>query len=122
MPIPFGTLLLGLAMLAIVGAIIVLPLLDRKTPFRQPLSQRQILEAERKSVIRSIRELDFDYETHKLSEDGYRQLRAEAVQRGAQILRQLEQLNERDIDAEIEQRVAAIRQRQREKANQDHAS
>jgi rubrerythrin len=112
---PLGTLLLGLAILAVVVAIIALPLFDRKTPFKRQPSQREALENERRDVVRAIRELDFDYRTGKLNEDDYKRLRETQVQRGADILRQLDQLNEaadsrRDADAEIEQRVAAIRQ------------
>ena len=108
---PIGTLLLGLALLIIAGFIIALPLLDRRRPALQPPSKRTALEAERKDTVRAIRELDFDHRTHKINDDDYKQLREAHVQRGAQVLRDLSVLAERNDGDEIEQRVAALRKR-----------
>ncbi|MDW8293501.1 MAG: zinc ribbon domain-containing protein [Anaerolineae bacterium] len=110
MNFPIGTLLLGLALLIVLALIVALPLFDRKTPVVRPPSRREALEAERRAVIHSIRELDFDFRTNKISEADYRALRAALVQRGAEVLRALEALEERDVDAEIEARVAQLRE------------
>lgn len=108
---PLGTLFLGLALLIIVIVVVALPLLDRKTPAIQPLSRREALEQERRVVISAIRELDFDYRTGKIGEADYKRLRESRVARGAQILRELAELNdeEGDVDAEIEAQIACFR-------------
>ncbi|MGQ9904480.1 MAG: hypothetical protein ACUVRU_09210 [Anaerolineae bacterium] len=122
-----GTLLVGLALLAFVVVLVMMPLLEPKTPLAQPTSQRDMLEAERAAIVRSIRDLDFDYRTHKLNEQDYRSLRLALVQRGAEVLRELDSLKqqpspastqdaEHDVDAldasrdaEIEAAVARLR-------------
>jgi hypothetical protein len=114
-----GTLLIGLALLIVVVTLIVLPLLVQQRPAVEPPSPRETLEAERAAVVRAIRELDFDYRTHKLAEEDYKTLRAAQVQYGAQLLRELDALKaatgagdnrvKADVDAEIEAQVAALR-------------
>ena len=106
---PIGTLILGLALLVIAGFVIALPMFDRRRPAIQPPSQRQALEAERQDIVRTIRELDFDHRTHKINDDDYKRLREDYVQHGAQVLRELNTLTERNDDDEIEQRVAELR-------------
>ena len=106
---PIGTLLLGLALLVVVGFIIVLPMFDRRKPAIQPPSQRDALEAERQDIVRTIRELDFDHRTHKINDDDYKRLREAQVQRGAQVLRELSALTEHGADDAIERRVAELR-------------
>ncbi len=105
-----GTILIGLALFIIVVLLIVLPLLEQRSPAVEPLSRRWLLQAERDSTIRNIRELDLDYRTRKLNEDDYKVLREAQVQRGAQILRELDALVESDsVDAAIEAEVLALR-------------
>ena len=106
---PIGTLLLALALLVIVGFIIALPLFDRRRPAVHPPTRREALESERRDIVRTIRELDFDHRTHKINDDDYKRLREEHVQRGAQVLRELNSLQEKDVDSLIEARVAALR-------------
>ena len=106
---PIGTLLLGLALMVIAGFIIALPLLDKRKPALQPPSKRAALEAERQDTVRAIHELDFDYRTHKINDDDYKHLREALVQRGAQVLRDLSALVERNDDDDIEQRIDALR-------------
>lgn len=121
-----GTLLIGLALLVVVVALVMMPLLGPNTPPAQPASRRDALEAERAAIVRSIRDLDFDYRTHKVNEADYQALRLGLVQRGTDILRELDALEEaapasaqeaaqdRDddaaLDAEIEAAVARLRQ------------
>ncbi|MCL5996936.1 MAG: zinc ribbon domain-containing protein [Chloroflexi bacterium] len=108
-----GTILIGFALLIIVVTLIVLPLLDPRRPAVEPPSPREALQAEYAATVRAIRELDLDYRTHKLAEEDYKRLRADQVQRGAQILRELDALQTGsaadDIDADIEAQVAVLR-------------
>ena len=124
MTLGIGTILVGLALLAVVVVLVITPLFEPKAPLARPLSRREALEAERQAAVRSIRDLDFDYRTHKLNEDDYNVLRLAQVQRGAAALRQLDEIDQaaavapdpsvgheadRDIDAEIEDTIAAYR-------------
>lgn len=130
-----GTLLIGLALLTIVVVLAMMPLLEPKTPLTEPASrsesQRHALEAERAAIVRSIRDLDFDYRTRKLNEADYHALRLALVQRGAEVLRELDALEKAALpsaprvaqnsdadadddaaalDAEIEAAVARLKQ------------
>ena len=105
-----GTILIGFALLIIVGVVIVAPLLEQRRPAVTPPTPREALELERESTLRAIREIDLDYRTHKLNEEDYKALRAQQVAHGAQVLRELDTLKgEQGIDAEIESQVAALR-------------
>ncbi len=105
-----GTILIGLALLTVIIVLVISPLLE---PYRQavePPSHRQSLEAEREAMVRAIRELDLDYRTGKLNGDDYKTLREAQVQRGATVLRELDQLKSQDdLDAQIEERIASVR-------------
>jgi rRNA maturation endonuclease Nob1 len=90
--------------------LIAIPLLEQRRPAIEAPSPREVLEAEREATVRAIRELDLDFRTAKLTDEDYRLLRAAQVQRGAQILRELDALKDgSDIDAEIEAQVARLR-------------
>ena len=106
---PIGTLLLTLSLFLLVALLIGLPLLEKKAPALQPPSAHEQLEAERLSVIRGIRELDFDNKTGKMDADDYKALREDYVKRGAEILRELDQqkLVHADANEEIEAEIEA---------------
>jgi zinc-ribbon domain len=105
-----GTILIGIALFVVVVVLIGLPLLERKRDAVEPPSPREVLELEHQGTVRAIRELDLDFRTSKLDEQDYKTMRAAQVQRGAQILRELDaQATSDDIDADIEKQVAALR-------------
>lgn len=106
---PIGTYLLALALALIFGLVIALPLFDRKRPAVKPMSRHDALQQEREDIVRAIRELDFDHRTGKINEEDYKRVREEHVQQGAAVLREMSALDEVDIDAEIEAKVAALR-------------
>jgi hypothetical protein len=106
---PLGTLLLSLALLCVIGLIIALPLFERRRPAVKPLTRQEALHQERSDIVRAIRELDFDHRTGKINDEDYQRVRADYVQRGAQILRELNEAGEPSVDAAIEKRVAALR-------------
>lgn len=106
---PLGTYLLALAVFLVLGLVIALPLFDRKRPAVKPMSRREALQQERQDIIRAIRELDFDHRTGKINDDDYKRVREEYVQRGAAVLRELNTLEEVDVDEVIETKVAALR-------------
>ena len=62
--------------------------------------------AERDRVINSLQELDFDFKLGKIPEEDYPTQRAELLQKGAALLRQLDALQSEPIsDDEIERRI-----------------
>jgi rubrerythrin len=117
--LPLGTYLLALALVLVLGLVIALPLFDRKRPAVKPPSRRESLERERQDIIRAIRELDFDHRTGKINDEDYKIIRDSHVQRGAQVLRDLNALEEVDIDEVIETKVAALR-KTRDEAEDNH--
>jgi NADH pyrophosphatase NudC (nudix superfamily) len=112
--LPIGTLLAALALLLVVAALIVQPLLGPRRPAVLPESERDRLERERKRIVRAIREVDFDRGTGKLNDEDYARMRTDLQTQGAETLRALGALRPapgiRDIEAEIEAAVAALRE------------
>lgn len=104
-----GTILVGLALFIVISVLVITPLLEARRPAVEPPSNRQLLEEEHKNSVRTIRELDLDYRTHKLNDGDYRTLRAAQVQRGAQVLRELDELTGADdTDQEIEDHISTL--------------
>jgi hypothetical protein len=106
-----STLIIGSALLLLFGALIVIPLLDRKQPYVEAPSPVDALEHERIDTVRAIRELDFDHRTGKIEDSDYFRLRGEYVQRGAQLLKQIETLQSSAsaTDAAIERAIKPLR-------------
>jgi hypothetical protein len=81
-----------LAFLAGAALIVLWPLLQ---PERQPttgeaapaLSSLDRLHAEHESILQAIRDLDFDFQTGKLTDEDYRAQRESLVQRGVETLK-----------------------------------
>ncbi len=88
-----------LIMLFASAAIVVLwPLLQSQDK-RAPAEQRESrttpsvlaqLQAQHEAILISVRDLDFDYQTGKLTEDEYLDQREGLMQRGVEILKQID--------------------------------
>jgi len=88
-----GALLVLLALLIAVGIFLAAPLMRGARPRRLDESQEvSALLAERDRVINSLQELDFDFKLGKIPEAAYPEQRAGLLQRGAAILKQLDEL------------------------------
>ncbi len=120
MNIPFApsTLILALALVILFGAIVAIPLLDRKRPAVDRPSPLDVLELERATIVRNVRELDFDQRTGKIYDADYLALRTHQVERGAHILREIAALRSAETghdhvfaEHEIEEQVARLRAR-----------
>ncbi|MFQ5419451.1 MAG: zinc ribbon domain-containing protein [Anaerolineae bacterium] len=117
-----GSILVGLALLVIIGLVLARPFLT-PLPNRQP-SQRTQLLLQKEKLLDEIGALDFDFETDKLPEEVYQPQRERLLQQAEAVLKELDELKlkrrvplprngtavRRDIDAEIE--AAIKRQRQ----------
>jgi hypothetical protein len=88
-----GAILLLLALLLGVGLFLAAPLM-RSLPSSSSQETREAssLMAERDRVINALQELDFDYKLGKVPEEDYPGQRRTLLQRGADILRKLDEL------------------------------
>jgi hypothetical protein len=124
-------LVMGLVIVAGVLLFVVAPLVQ-KSP--TSTSDDELIEKQRERllilyerVLGNIRDLDEDLSTNKMSEADYRTERELWVQRGIQVLKTLDALNERemlttststeDIDKAIDKRIEAAVAAYRAKAN-----
>ena len=72
--------------------------------------RRRTLFQERENSYAALADLDEDYETGKLSDADYQELRGELLQETARVIMQLENESLSDVEAEIER----FKQQQRE--------
>lgn len=93
-----GSLLLGIALLLVVGLVVIRPLLSppaEEATFAHaadPVTTRQALETQKDALLEQIRDLDFDRETGKVPEDRYQKRRTDLTAEAAAIFRQLDAL------------------------------
>lgn len=87
-----GSLLLGLALLAIVVFLVARPLIERRGVRERAVSETDQLIAERESVLAALRDLDFDHAMGKTSDEDYAPQRASLVAQGAEVLKKLDAL------------------------------
>jgi hypothetical protein len=108
-----GSLLLGLALLLLVGAYVARPLFEAAPAEPVPAEAHADLIAEREAVLSALADLEFDHRTGKISAEDYQAQRAALVSQGAAILRRLDESGagrpDLDLDAEIEAAIAARR-------------
>ena len=114
-----GAILVLLALLVGVGLFLAAPLMRRlPRSYSQPSPEASSLLAERDRVINALQELDFDFRLGKIPEEDYPAQRTALLQRGAEILRRLDDLqpgtglghqSNSDASAQIEQAAAAGR-------------
>src|SRR5512145_657270 len=91
-----GSLLLILALFLFVAWFIARPFFETQPKFAGPGGSnehaRSFLLAERERVLTALQELDFDHTLGKVPENDYPIQRAALLQRGADILRQMDTL------------------------------
>ncbi len=109
-----GSLFLITALLIFVGLFIGRPLLERKAvPRSQEEHDLSSLLAEKDRILNALQELDFDFSLGKIPDQDYPVQRAIMLQKGAAILRQIDehaaQAKDEDMEALIEAAIAARR-------------
>lgn len=113
----FGSILLVFAVVLLVGLYLYAPIAARgRRPNRTESREVSALQAERDRVLDSLRELDFDNSLGIVPAEDYPVQRAELLQRGAVVLRKLDELVPAAVaasrklgDDEIESMIAARR-------------
>ena len=122
-----GSLFLVLAVIVIVGVYLYAPftISARRTRATHSRETHQVsaLRAERDRVINSLQELDFDFKLDKIPAENYPEQRAALLQKGAEILRELDELapiasSANNPEARIEKAAAAKRGDSSEQAPQ----
>jgi rubrerythrin len=110
-----GSIFLVIAVIVIVGIYLYAPFTSRSRR-SNPNETHEIsaLKAERDRVINSLQELDFDFNLGKIPAGEYPDQRAALLQKGADILRKLDELapvtsSALDAEARIEKATAAGR-------------
>ena len=111
-----GSILLILAVIVPIGIYLYMPFMARarRTRVNETL-EVSALKAERDRVINSLQELDFDHSLNKIPAEDYPIQRAQLMQKGADVLRKLDELTSgftsdgNDVEARIEQAAAAVR-------------
>jgi len=122
-----GAFFLVLALLILVGLFVSRPFLESQADFTSEIStaleasERHALLAERDSILNALKELDFDHALGKIPREDYPHQRASLMQRGAVILRKLDEIHSTDFDEGVEDRSeAAIAERHaNQKRSQD---
>lgn len=114
-----GLIFLTLTLLVLVGLFVSRPLFERGKQVGPAGSTGQVdhdlsaLLAERDRILNALQELDFDYTLGKIPEEDYPFQRADLLQRGAAVLRRLDEMQAQapadDAEARIEAVIAARR-------------
>ncbi|GAB4568912.1 MAG: hypothetical protein Kow0077_00540 [Anaerolineae bacterium] len=127
------SLILGVVIVALTLLVVAWPFItsgrEKARENGQLSSELEQLLFEREAILDAIRNLDFDYETGKLTEEDYQLERESWVQRGVEVLKAIDVLQQEsaengagtstgtagavvpdeDLDAQIEAAVAARR-------------
>ena len=88
-----GSIFLLLAVVVLVGLYLYIPFMARTRRMAGESYEVSALLAERDRVINSLQELDFDNSLGKIPADEYAPQRALLLQKGAEILRKLDELS-----------------------------
>lgn len=102
-----GSILLGVALLVLVGLFLARPLLQATQKEQERLSQRQLLLAEKEAILTQIRDLDFDHDTGKMPDEIHQHQRMQLMSSAADILKQLEQLDGSGLPGSLPQPVVS---------------
>ncbi len=109
-----GSIFLILGLLLLVALFIGRPLIENKAkPVSPEEQQLSSLMAEHERILNALQELDFDFTLGKIPEADYPSQRFTLLQKGAQVLRQLDEsrqaTQEDDAEVRLEAAIAARR-------------
>jgi hypothetical protein len=111
-----GSIFLLLAVLILAAFFVARPFIEERRILAISAQDqtRSSLLAERERLILALQELDFDHVLHKIPAEDYPTMRAELLQKAADVLRQLDSFQEagavpNDAESRIEAAVAARR-------------
>ncbi len=87
---PIGSVLLILALAVLVALIVARPFWEPRGSSWADVKEPSALLAERERILEALLELDFDHELGKVPEEIFASQRAYLVNKGAQVLEQLD--------------------------------
>src|SRR5688572_25345930 len=110
-----GSVFLILAVLVIAGIYLYAPFTLRARTIYNNDEEHEIstLKAERDRVINSLQELDFDFKLGKIPAEDYPDQRKNLLQKGAEILRQLDEVEETFSSQNVETRIEQAAEKKR---------
>jgi type II secretory pathway pseudopilin PulG len=111
-----GAILVGLIVTLVVAAVVFLPLIQgrrRNTAADEAVRNAAVLQDQLQRLVNAVRDLDFDFDTGKITEADYVTQRKLLIGRGVSTLLRLDEArkNEAVLDSEIEQMVASARKK-----------
>lgn len=110
---PIGSILLILALAVLVALVVTRPFWERHRSSRPDEEASSALLAERERILEALLELDFDHQLGKIPEEDYSGLRTHLVNKGAQVLKQLDaqaiesSQSPLDLNDDLERLIAA---------------
>jgi len=119
-----NALFFTLAILVLVGMYLYTPLVEgRARRVTEEEHELSALLAERDRVLNSLQELDFDFKLGKIPSEDYPLQRANLLQKGADILRKLDEITPDNKHLDTEVRIErAIAERRADLSNTKHVS
>ena len=113
LPVTIGSILLGLAILIVVGLFLVRPFF-KPPPADEVSSKRQQLTAQKSALLEAVRALEFDHDTGKIPDEEYEQMRTSLMSEAAAALKMLDEMSDEqrdgDVYAQIEAAISRIKQ------------
>jgi len=95
-----GSILLGMALLLLVGLFVTRPLFSRDPHRQRRMSEQKSLSVQKEAVLIEIQTLDFDYETGKITDADYDKQREAYMDEAAELLMRLDALDENYLESE----------------------
>jgi hypothetical protein len=110
------TVIIALMTLGLV-ILVAEPLVRPSAPWQSGNDEPEIerLALQKETLYTAIRDLDFDYQTDKVDQGDYAELRQHLEDEALQVLRRLDEVDPlASLDDELERQILAVRQSQRE--------
>lgn len=108
-----GSILIGLALTVMVGALIAQPFIERRGMREKQVTAAEALLAEREALLVALRDLDFDHAVGKITTEDYTPQRAQLAAQAVAVLKQMDALGlspaTETVEAQIERAVASRR-------------
>ena len=105
-----GSIFLLLAVLVLAALFIARPFFEgrRMTAVSAEEQTRSALMADRDRLILTLQELEFDHVLNKIPDEDYPTMRADLMQKAADVLRKLDVLQAKSASADAESRLEAV--------------
>lgn len=100
-----GFIFLAVALIGVVLFVILQPFLEPQTQRTRPAPAADDLAAEREGILNTLRDLDFDHSTGKITDAEHAAQRAQLLAHGAAVLKQLDTVGLLAAEPESEEKA-----------------